>query len=332
MDRSLQTAGPVTFRGHKWLWRFLRRRDWRRFEVCLERLRERDIQFDEVTYNFAMYGLILHPKKDDELAHQVFDEMKDDGRFHPALLRMQQGFLDSYFELKEVDATPNRFNLLKAESPAMMSMMKGKGKGKGGLRSFDQKLKVWIGGLPADNCSIELNKRLKEHMSSAGGLCLYAEVGKSGNAGAAFKTPEEASSCRLTSGRRRSHCRHRHPGCEGRAKQLLRLEQTERLNSGGPQVTRTFWQISVNFKRLRVKETKKRLAAAAEQERERLAASGLLLEEPSVYRDEAADTDGELSDLELGPRVKWPARRPYQMKNVHKGSGVPHRKKHRWKH
>ncbi|CAE7287015.1 RE1 [Symbiodinium sp. KB8] len=72
--------------------------------------------------------------------------------------------------------------------------------------------------------------------------------------------------------------------------------------------------------------------AAAEQERARLAASGLLLEERSVYRDEAADTDGELSDLELGPRVKWPARRPYQMKNVHKGSGVPHRKKHRWKH
>mmetsp|Transcript_63223 Transcript_63223/g.151066 ORF Transcript_63223/g.151066 Transcript_63223/m.151066 type:complete len:132 (+) Transcript_63223:55-450(+) len=78
-------------------------------------------------------------------------------------------------------------------NPWMMAMMKGKGKGKGGLRSFDQKLKVWIGGLPADNCSIELNKRLKEHMSSAGGLCLYAEVGKSGNAGAAFKTPEEAA-------------------------------------------------------------------------------------------------------------------------------------------
>ncbi|CAE7584749.1 PDI [Symbiodinium natans] len=77
-------------------------------------------------------------------------------------------------------------------NPWMMMMMKGKGKGKGGLRSFDQKLKVWIGGLPADNCSIDLNKRLKEHMSSAGGNCLYAEVGKSGNAGAAFKTQEEA--------------------------------------------------------------------------------------------------------------------------------------------
>ncbi|CAE7584712.1 ddx1 [Symbiodinium natans] len=75
--------------GHKWLWRFLRRRDWRRFEACLERLRERDIQFDEVTYNFAMYGLMLHPQKDDELASQVFDEMKEDGRFHPALLDSQ---------------------------------------------------------------------------------------------------------------------------------------------------------------------------------------------------------------------------------------------------
>ncbi|OLP89454.1 hypothetical protein AK812_SmicGene29099 [Symbiodinium microadriaticum] len=121
---------------------------------------------------------------------------------------------------------------------------------------------------------------------------------------------------------------------ELRIESFAKHETPHRLNSplDKMQVTRTFWQISVNFKRLRVKETKKRLAAAAEQERARLAASGLLLEERSVYRDEAADTDGELSDLELGPRVKWPARRPYQMKNVHKGSGVPHRKKHRWKH
>ena len=52
-------------------------------------------------------------------------DMEEDGRFHPALLRLQRGealigerflpgFLDSYFELKEVDATPNRWNLLKA--------------------------------------------------------------------------------------------------------------------------------------------------------------------------------------------------------------------------
>ncbi|CAJ1352119.1 unnamed protein product, partial [Effrenium voratum] len=132
----------------------------------------------------------------------VLQDMEEDGRFHPALLRLQRGFLDSFFELKEVDAAPNRKNLLKGKgggqgvwnpwfNPMMMAMMKGKGKGKG-LRGFEQKVKVWIGGLPADNCSIELNKKLKEHMCQAGGTCVYAEVGKSGNAGAAFKTEEEA--------------------------------------------------------------------------------------------------------------------------------------------
>ena len=123
-------------RGHKWLWRFLRRRDFRRFEACLEALRSREIIFDEVTYNFALYGTLLNRKQDDELARQVatlsverhgrevFVDMEEDGRFHPALLRLQRGqarigesfplgFLDSYFELKEVDATPNRWNLLK---------------------------------------------------------------------------------------------------------------------------------------------------------------------------------------------------------------------------
>merc|ERR1719357_519481 len=65
--------------------------------------------------------------------------------------------------------------------------MKGFGKGTG-LRSFSNATKVWIGGLPADSCSTDLNKQLKAHMETAGGKCLYAEVGKSGSGGAAFKT------------------------------------------------------------------------------------------------------------------------------------------------
>ncbi|CAJ1407862.1 unnamed protein product [Effrenium voratum] len=99
---------------HKWLWRFLRRRDFKRFEATLEALRDRDIPFDEVTYNFAMYGILLHPRQVDELSREVLQDMEEDGRFHPALLRLQRGFLDSFFELKEVDAAPNRKNLLKA--------------------------------------------------------------------------------------------------------------------------------------------------------------------------------------------------------------------------
>merc|ERR1719159_2024011 len=81
----------------------------------------------------------------------------------------------------------------------MMSMMKGdkgKGKGKGGkgggLRNFPVDKKVWIGGLPANSCSVETNKKLVEHMKQAGN-CKWAEVGKSGAGGAAFATAEEAS-------------------------------------------------------------------------------------------------------------------------------------------
>eukprot|EP00931_Biecheleriopsis_adriatica_P108333 TRINITY_DN82642_c0_g1_i1.p1 TRINITY_DN82642_c0_g1~~TRINITY_DN82642_c0_g1_i1.p1 ORF type:complete len:124 (+),score=43.21 TRINITY_DN82642_c0_g1_i1:63-434(+) len=72
--------------------------------------------------------------------------------------------------------------------PPPFMMMKGKGKG--GLRSFSNETKVWIGGLPANSTSTDLNKALKAHMDAAG-RCLFAEIGKSGTGGAAFKTKEE---------------------------------------------------------------------------------------------------------------------------------------------
>ncbi|CAJ1357510.1 unnamed protein product [Effrenium voratum] len=72
-----------------------------------------------------------------------------------------------------------------------MMMMKGMGKAQG-LRGFANDKKVWIGGLPADSCSKELNIKLKDHMSTAGVSCLYADVGKTGQGGAAFKTNSDA--------------------------------------------------------------------------------------------------------------------------------------------
>eukprot|EP00930_Biecheleria_cincta_P047311 TRINITY_DN32773_c0_g1_i1.p1 TRINITY_DN32773_c0_g1~~TRINITY_DN32773_c0_g1_i1.p1 ORF type:complete len:167 (+),score=54.96 TRINITY_DN32773_c0_g1_i1:98-598(+) len=74
-----------------------------------------------------------------------------------------------------------------------MKGMKGKGKGDQGLRGFPKEQKVWIGGLPPDSCSVDMNKQLKQHLCSAGGTCLFAEVGKSGQGGAAFKTADEAA-------------------------------------------------------------------------------------------------------------------------------------------
>merc|ERR1719352_1018877 len=51
--------------------------------------------------------------------------------------------------------------------------------------------KVWIGGMPKDSTSKDLNKALLEHMKQAGN-CKFVEVGKSGQGGAAYATSEEA--------------------------------------------------------------------------------------------------------------------------------------------
>merc|ERR1719444_640975 len=80
-------------------------------------------------------------------------------------------------------------------------MGKGKGKGKkpAGIRGFDGNIRVWIGGLPQKGpaeekeANKELNMKLKQHMSSTGLECLYAEVGRGGQGGAAFKTEEMAT-------------------------------------------------------------------------------------------------------------------------------------------
>ncbi|CAK9020073.1 Protein disulfide-isomerase [Durusdinium trenchii] len=77
-------------------------------------------------------------------------------------------------------------------NPMMAMMMKGMGKQTTGLRNFANDRKVWVGGLPANQMSKEINMKLKEHMSTAGVTCLYAEIGKSGSGGAAFKSNSEA--------------------------------------------------------------------------------------------------------------------------------------------
>mmetsp|Transcript_95439 Transcript_95439/g.116854 ORF Transcript_95439/g.116854 Transcript_95439/m.116854 type:complete len:193 (+) Transcript_95439:44-622(+) len=76
--------------------------------------------------------------------------------------------------------------------PMFNPMMMMKGFGKSGLRNFANDRKVFVGGMPPNNTSKEVNMKLKEHMSTAGVPCLYAEIGKSGTGGAAFKSNSEA--------------------------------------------------------------------------------------------------------------------------------------------
>jgi len=205
MPDEAEAENELRKKSHKWLWRYMQRRDWKRFDVCLEQMQDRQLRFDEVTYNMAIYGVLLHPRRDDEVARRILSDMVEEKRYHPTLLRLHTGFIESYFELKEVEAAPNPWDLLK--------------------------------------------------------------------------------------------------------------------------VAKTFWQVSVNFKRERVKTVRRKLAEAA---MEQLPDSQGVIAGAEEYEEELA---GLLDDGQHKPGgVRFPAKRPQQLKAVHKGSGVPNRRRHRWKH
>merc|ERR1712039_336145 len=73
----------------------------------------------------------------------------------------------------------------------------GKGKGKKGSRqSGPPEKKVWIGGLAEGlEKSVDLNKKLKEHMGEG---CKFVEIGRKGSAVAIFGTAEEATNAIAT--------------------------------------------------------------------------------------------------------------------------------------
>eukprot|EP00929_Paragymnodinium_shiwhaense_P006187 TRINITY_DN1090_c0_g1_i1.p1 TRINITY_DN1090_c0_g1~~TRINITY_DN1090_c0_g1_i1.p1 ORF type:complete len:128 (-),score=42.59 TRINITY_DN1090_c0_g1_i1:371-754(-) len=71
---------------------------------------------------------------------------------------------------------------------------KGKGKGKGNdiVTRVPPDHKVWVGGLPADSATRDMNKKLQEHMSQAG-TCKFARYGAKGEGVAVFSSAEEAT-------------------------------------------------------------------------------------------------------------------------------------------
>mmetsp|Transcript_7202 Transcript_7202/g.8326 ORF Transcript_7202/g.8326 Transcript_7202/m.8326 type:complete len:100 (-) Transcript_7202:24-323(-) len=78
----------------------------------------------------------------------------------------------------------------------MFSKGWGKGKGKG-KRKNDPAVTAWVGGLPADQASVERNKALVEHMKQAGN-CKFVKVGKSGTGCAVFSSAEEVQTAIAT--------------------------------------------------------------------------------------------------------------------------------------
>lgn len=213
MDRYLpeeqEQPQALRKRTHKAMWRLLKKRDWRRFDACFEELRSRQVAFDEVTYNLEIFGVLCNPRRDKQGALEVLERMTAEHKFNPVLLRLHSGFLDSYFELREVDAAPNPANLGK--------------------------------------------------------------------------------------------------------------------------LVRTFWRISKNFKKHRIKDMRKKLAMAAGERRRRLqeaADAGELLEEGS---DDDLSDDSDNESNRRSSDVRFPARGPPKLRGIHKGSGAPRQRKMRWK-
>jgi hypothetical protein len=77
---------------------------------------------------------------------------------------------------------------------------KGKGFGKGfgkGKRKIDAEKTAWIGGLPANEPSVERNKALLEHLKQAGN-CKFVRIGNSGTGSAVFDSAEEVQTAIAT--------------------------------------------------------------------------------------------------------------------------------------
>eukprot|EP00452_MALV-II_sp_L67-6_P000100 gene100-184_t len=92
---------------HDKIWNCIcQNQDWDTWEQTFAEFREQDLQYTEVTYTLLLHGFLLSHRHRSENAFLVLEEMKQ-CRFIPgALIRLNEGMLNSYFELLELDARP----------------------------------------------------------------------------------------------------------------------------------------------------------------------------------------------------------------------------------
>lgn len=89
---------------HK-LWHALTAHRWHEFERLLSEMRLRNIHLDEVTYTLKAHYCILNPHKPSMNCYLVLEEMKQ-ALAHPAVIRMNENLINSYFELEELKCQP----------------------------------------------------------------------------------------------------------------------------------------------------------------------------------------------------------------------------------
>lgn len=92
-------------RMHRKIFQAMAKSDWGEWERGFVELRDRNIPFDESTYSLLLHGYTLSHRHPSENAYMVLEEMKC-AEIHPALIRMNQRFLDASFEFKELGVLP----------------------------------------------------------------------------------------------------------------------------------------------------------------------------------------------------------------------------------
>eukprot|EP00392_Amoebophrya_sp_AT5.2_P005894 g5904.t1 len=82
--------------------------DWNRWQRLFGDFHDLQLPYDEVSYTLLLWGYVLSHRHRSENAYMVLNAMKESDFVHGALLRANEGFLNCFFELGEVQARPQK--------------------------------------------------------------------------------------------------------------------------------------------------------------------------------------------------------------------------------
>ena len=88
------------------LYHSIKAKDWSLWKSTLSEYRKQRIPYDEEAYTLMLHGYLLSHRHRSENAMLVLEEMRK-AEIHPALLRMNERFVKTYFELLEENARPS---------------------------------------------------------------------------------------------------------------------------------------------------------------------------------------------------------------------------------
>ncbi|CBZ50302.1 conserved hypothetical protein [Neospora caninum Liverpool] len=90
---------------HHQIWNAITKRNWSFVDSLFTQFLQCGFYYDEVTYTLKLFSALLSHRSPSENAMLVLEEMKM-AKMHPAIVRMNEGLLLSYFELGEIFCLP----------------------------------------------------------------------------------------------------------------------------------------------------------------------------------------------------------------------------------